>query len=173
LRGASLDELDEPTRLCHGTSAFVVRLAPRYREPTMSRKDLLERTASRYGLLAVYLFGSRADDGLALLEGRDVEAAGSDLDVGIAFLRGTRPTAAQIAELQVAFEDVFEPLRVDLVRLDRVDALFQFRAIDGHRLLATDSTAADEWELVVMRRAAELLPIQRWLERERFGVSTS
>lgn len=139
----------------------------------MSRKELLERTASRYGLLAVYLFGSRGDDGLSLLEGGVVDASGSDLDVGIAFLRGSQPSPAQLAELQVAFEDCFEPLQVDLVRLDRVDALFQFRAIDGHRVLATDSTAADEWELVVMRRAAELLPIQRWLERERFGVSTS
>jgi predicted nucleotidyltransferase len=156
-------------RLCHSRC----RRSAGYRQAVTARQELLARTAARYGLLAVYLFGSRAEEGAVLLGGGEVDGAGSDLDVGIAFRRSREPAFAELAELQVAFEDVFEPLRVDLVRLDRVDALFQFRAIDGHRVLATDSTAADEWELVVMRRAAELLPIQRWLERERFGVSTS
>jgi hypothetical protein len=73
----------------------------------------------------------------------------------------------------VDFEDVFEPLRVDLVPLQRVDALFQFSAIDGHRVAVTDSHRADEYELVVMSRAEELLPIQRQIEIERFGVSTT
>jgi hypothetical protein len=54
-----------------------------------------------------------------------------------------------------------------------VDPLFQFNAIDGHRVAAPDATAADLFELDVMRRAADCLPIQRAIERERFGVSTS
>ena len=52
-------------------------------------------------------------------------------------------------------------------------ALFQFRAIDGHRVFAANPERADRHELVIMRRAAELLPIQRAIERERFGVATS
>ena len=78
-----------------------------------------------------------------------------------------------MAGLQVAIEDVFAPLRVDLVPLASVDALFQLRAIDGHRVYAASAERADRRELVVMRRAAELLPIQRAAERERFGVATS
>jgi hypothetical protein len=54
-----------------------------------------------------------------------------------------------------------------------VDPLFQFAAIQGERIAASDSTAADERELEVMRRAADLLPFQRQLELEKFGVSTS
>jgi hypothetical protein len=38
---------------------------------------------------------------------------------------------------------------------------------------ASDSDAADRYELVIMSRAEELLPIQRELERERFGFSTT
>jgi hypothetical protein len=53
-----------------------------------------------------------------------------------------------------------------------VDALFQFAAIQGHRVVVGDSTRADLFELYVMRRAAELLPIQRRIERELFGVTT-
>ncbi len=123
-------------------------------------------------MLAVYLFGSRADDGLRVLDGAALDGAGSDLDVGVVF---TSPAveAGRLARLQVSLEDVFAPLRVDLVPLQRVDALFQFRAIDGHRVYTSDSAQADRHELVIMRRAAELLPIQRRLERELFGVSTS
>jgi hypothetical protein len=55
-----------------------------------------------------------------------------------------------------------------------VAALFQFHAIDGHRVYTPeDAREVDRWELVVMRRAAELLPIQREVERDLYGVSTS
>jgi hypothetical protein len=78
-----------------------------------------------------------------------------------------------LAGLQVALEDVFAPLRVDLVPLALVDSLFQSRAIDGQRVFAADPERADRRELVVMRRAGGLLPLQRATELERFGVATS
>lgn len=123
----------------------------------------LDQLAAAQDVLALYLFGSRAEDGLAVLDGKTVAAAGSDLDVGVVF-RSFPIDHHRLASLQVALEDRFAPLRVDLVPLQRVDALFQYAAIDGHRVTATDSTAADFYELVVMRRAAELLPIERQLQ---------
>jgi predicted nucleotidyltransferase len=138
----------------------------------MNRLAQLGRLAAHHELVAVYLFGSRADDGLAALAGHAVTAAGSDLDVGVV-TRSPAPGWEQLASLQNALEDVFAPLRVDLVPLRAVDPLFQFNAIDGHRVAAPDATAADLFELDVMRRAADCLPIQRAIERERFGVSTS
>jgi predicted nucleotidyltransferase len=123
-------------------------------------------------LLSVYLFGSRADDGLRRFRGEDVGGRGSDLDIGVFFV-SRNPDLDRLGKLQVALEEVFAPLRVDLVPLDRVDPLFQFRAIDGHRIAATDSTGADERELEVMRRAADLLPFQRQAEIDTFGVATS
>jgi predicted nucleotidyltransferase len=132
----------------------------------------LRQICRDFKLLSVYLFGSRADDGLRLLQGGPVFAKGSDLDVGVFFL-ARRIDVRLLGELQIALEEVFEPLRVDLVPLDRVDPLFQFRAIDGHRVATSDSTATDERELEVMRRAADLLPFQRQIELETFGVTTS
>jgi len=132
----------------------------------------LHEICRKFELLSVYLFGSRADDGLRLLQGDQVSAEGSDLDVGVFFI-SRQMDARLLGEMQVAFEEVFEPLRVDLVPLDRVDPLFQFRAIDGHRVATSDSTATDERELEVMRRAADLLPFQRQAELETFGVATS
>ena len=78
-----------------------------------------------------------------------------------------------LGELQVALEEVFEPLRVDLVPLDRVDLLFQFRAIDGHRI-ATYGLDRDRREGArghAPRR--RLLPFQRQAEIDTFGVATS
>jgi predicted nucleotidyltransferase len=125
-----------------------------------------------FELLSVYLFGSRADDGLRALEGTSVSGEGSDLDVGV-FSMTRRIDASRLGELQIVLEAVFAPLRVDLVPLDRVDPLFQVRAIDGHRVATSDSTATDERELEVMRRAADVLPFQRQAEIDVFGVATS
>jgi predicted nucleotidyltransferase len=141
----------------------------------MGRRELLEETCRAHGVLCLYLFGSRAADGIAVLADSTQLAHladGSDFDVGVFFARGEDPIL-QLPLLQVALEDVFAPLKVDLVPLQRVDALFQAAAIDGHRAFAADADAADLCELVVMRRAAELLPIQRAIERDRFGTSTS
>jgi predicted nucleotidyltransferase len=138
----------------------------------MDRRETLNRLCQEHGILAVYLFGSRADEGLGLLQGKAVSREGSDLDVGVVFREPLRNPRV-LSSLQVELEDIFEPLRVDLVPLQRVDALFQFSAIDGHRVAAIDPDEADRYELVVMNRAAELLPIQRQIEMERFGVSTS
>ena len=138
----------------------------------MARQKALERIRDKYGLLAVYLFGSRADDGLRLLRGESVEPEGSDLDIGIVFLR-EEPGLLQLGSLQIDLSDAFSPLTIDVVPLNKVDPLFQFRAIDGHRIDVADTHRADIFELEVMRRAAELLPIQRHLERDLFGVATS
>lgn len=135
------------------------------------REEILD-ICRRFDLLAVYLFGSRADDGLRLIDGERVERGTADLDVGIVSVSPVVP-ALLYSTLQVAFEDVFDPLAIDLVPLHHVDPLLAFSAIDGHRIAARDATAVDLFELDVMRRGAELLGIQRRLEHEIYGVSTS
>jgi predicted nucleotidyltransferase len=126
---------------------------------------------TRHGILALYLFGSRVEDGLERLAGVGVDGLGSDLDVGVVF-DGSVIDYRRLGALQVELEDLFAPLRVDLVPLQRVDPLFQFAAIDGRRIAATDTTRADLFELLVMRRAAEALPIERERERQTFGVTS-
>jgi predicted nucleotidyltransferase len=131
----------------------------------------LEKPCRADGVLAVYLFGSRVSDGMRALAGGALDPARSDVDVGVVFL-GRDAHVAALSSLQVAIEDACAPLRIDLVPLQRVDALFQFAAIDGERVFAADVDQADLYELVVLRKAAELLPHQRAIERDRFGVST-
>lgn len=147
-------------------SPVVVRLEDFFTPEALAE---LERLSERYGVQAVYLFGSRADDGLARLRGETVSGEGSDLDVGVARL-APRLHPFERGGLHVELDDLFEPLDVDLVMLDEVDPLFRFEAIDGHRIWAADGERVDSWELVVMRRAPELLPIQRRLEEEFLGI---
>jgi len=137
----------------------------------MDRYARITAVAGEQEVLALYLFGSRADDGLRALGGEAVHGAGSDLDIGVVFASPPAPLA--MADLQVALGDVFAPLRVDLVPLHRVDPLFQFRAIDGHRIFTADEQQTDLFELGVMRHASELLPAQRAIERDLFGTTTS
>lgn len=131
-------------------------------------KDL-EALCRDHGLLAIYLFGSREQDGVRLLAGETVDREGSDLDIGVVF--AGPPRVDRLPALQVDLEDVFAPLRVDLVPVQRTDALFEFRAIDGTRVATSDDHHANLYELTVMRRAAELLPIQATLDRDRFPAA--
>ncbi|HEX5138063.1 MAG TPA: nucleotidyltransferase domain-containing protein [Planctomycetota bacterium] len=138
----------------------------------MSRRAMLKRICAEYGVLAVYTFGSRAGDGPHLLGGDPVSREGSDLDVGVVFQRHDF-ALGRLGALQADLEDVFEPLRVDLVPLQRVDAIFQYHAIEGHRVYSGDATRTAFYELDVMSRAADLVPIQRQLEIDVFGVATT
>jgi predicted nucleotidyltransferase len=137
-----------------------------------TKQEAVDRLCRANRVAAAYLFGSRADDGLRLLAGEAVAAPCSDLDIGV-FFQGGVPDVRTFTKLQLDLCDLFEPLTVDLVPLERVDAIFQSRAVTGHRIFAADSTAADLYELYVMNRAADLLPIQRERERELFGSSTT
>jgi predicted nucleotidyltransferase len=134
----------------------------------MHRREQLERICRDHGLVAVYLFGSRSTDGIRYLDGAEPDGSRSDLDVGVVF-RDPDFEPRRLTELQVAFGDLFASFHVDVVPLQRVDSLFQYEAVDGHRIAAPDPEEADRYELVVMRRAAELLPIERQLERDFFA----
>jgi predicted nucleotidyltransferase len=138
----------------------------------MDRHAEIERIAQEHGLLAVYLFGSRAEDGLKLMSGELVERAGSDLDIGVVFRQG-KVHIERLFPVEDALEKLLPEMRLDVVGLQRVDALFQFDAIRGYRVAAPDPDVADSWELDVMRSAAELLPIQRAKEIAIFGWATT
>jgi predicted nucleotidyltransferase len=136
----------------------------------MSRQDILDQLCREHGLLAVYLFGSRADDGLRALAGEDVSSQDSNLDVGIVF---RKPIETHAHVPQADFEAVFSPLPVNLVMLQSLDALFQFSAIDGHRVAVTDADEADRHELFVMNLAEEMVWLQRQIENENLNVDTT
>ena len=120
---------------------------------TMKRDQLLEtlRTVlrERDGILAAYLFGSRA-------AGDDVRT--SDVDVALLF-ESALPLADQVrleAEIERALGQA-----VDLVDLRRASPFLALDIIRGVRFVENDPVAADEYELYVLRRAGDLAPLER------------
>jgi predicted nucleotidyltransferase len=126
----------------------------------MSPQETLDRLCRDHGVLAVYLFGSRADDGLRVLQGDEVPREGPDLEVGVVFRDCFDPLV--FSRFQKGLQRVFSPLEIDLIPLQNVDALTQFSAIDGHRVAVTDPDVADRFELAAMSMAEEML----WLQRQ-------
>lgn len=67
----------------------------------------------------------------------------------------------QKVELALALEDLFGVNRVDLVVLPEADPFLAANVICGERLFADDGYLADEYDLYVLRRAGDLLPLER------------
>lgn len=122
----------------------------------------IQQLASRYGLTAVYLFGSRAEEGRRFLEGVPPgRSEASDLDIAVVF--ATLPTDAVhlYGELFRDLGALFGPFEVDLVFFHETSPLFRYEIIRGVRVFAADAAAADDAEESVMREAADLSFNQR------------
>lgn len=142
----------------------------------VARLQALQRTARRFNAQLVYLFGSRADQGLAYLRGEE-DAPGresdplADLDVGV-YLGPYLPARAEdrlelYTELWRALQDIFAPFAVDLVLLDETHSVFQAGALAGHCIYAASEGARDDYEERILARAADFRPVLEAFYRER------
>jgi predicted nucleotidyltransferase len=127
----------------------------------MSNKATLERICQRFGVNIMYAFGSRADELFAWLQGRSSlsPAHGADADIGVTV--NVPLSIRRKAELAIALEDVFGVSRVDLVMIPEADPFLAANIIRGERLYAADDRLADEYDLYVLRRAGDLIPLER------------
>lgn len=132
--------------------------------PIMSEIEIIQKTVSELArrdakILGVYLFGSRADG-----------SAGPDSDVDLAVLFRERENLEQLVELQIAFERNLGR-EVDLIDLGRAGAYLALDAIRGERVYCADEHACDNFDLYVMRRAADLAPFERERRRRLLGLA--
>jgi predicted nucleotidyltransferase len=132
--------------------------------PSSTHQEL-EFLCRRFRVQVLYVFGSRAAEAQAAVAsgGRsklDPRNA-SDLDVAVSVPTGVMNTARLKTEFAIALEDLFGADRVDLVVLGDADPFLAVNIIRGVRLFCEDPTAADELELLVLRRAGDLEPFER------------
>lgn len=126
----------------------------------------LRRICERYGLSLVYLFGSRARTGVQILAGEKVveDDPLSDIDVGVV-TDGPLPEPSErpsfYARLYNELEELFKPLRLDLVFLEEQHSVFQAEAIKGICVYQSSEQKRDEYEMRVLRRAADFAPFLR------------
>ncbi len=127
--------------------------AARY-TPVMALPDVLVQrlravAEKRPAVAALYAFGSRVD-GAARPD--------SDLDLGVLY------TSPQPLEVTVVLEEALHRatgMAVDLSDVSRAGAFLALAIVRGERLFARAPTAADHFELYVLRRAGDLLPFER------------
>jgi uncharacterized protein len=141
-------------------------------ETIMSRKTNLERISKTNRISLIYLFGSQAQKGLALLNGITVEADDNleDLDIGIV-LRDEIPSAEKMptfySNLYNQISTLFEPLKLDLVLLQEQHSVFQAEAIYGICIFSESKLIKEEYEENILRRAADFRPVLEKFYEER------
>jgi predicted nucleotidyltransferase len=124
--------------------------------------------AKRYHLQVIYAFGSRAREVAAL--GADprsiLPVSASDVDIGVKPKPGCRLDPLEKVDIAQEIEDALSVPKVDLIVVPEVDPFLAANIIRGERLYCADKDAADEYDLYILRRAGDLIP----LERERIAL---
>jgi len=132
-------------------------------------KNELKQLAEKYGLQIIYAFGSRAKEALDLVEGKieRLSKGVSDLDIGIKPER--RLNVEEKVEIALALEEIFDVSRVDLVVIPEVRVFLALEIVKGELLYAKDAVYEAEYQLYIMRRAAELIPYERMRQKMILG----
>lgn len=127
----------------------------------------LASLAHEYDLIAIYAFGSRAEEALACVQGAEASAslAEADLDIGILPSREKNLSVDDKVKLGIELENLFDIPRVDVVALPEAPPFLALEIIRGELLHAADPIKEAEYELFVLRRAGDLAPWER--ERRR------
>lgn len=132
-------------------------------------KERIGGIASQYGLQIIYAFGSRANEASDLVENRieHLSCTPADLDIGV---KPDRPlTVEEKVKIAILFEDLFDVPRVDLIVLSDAPIFLALEIVTGEILYMQDSTYEAEYQLYIMRMAADLLPYERMKQRMIMG----
>ncbi len=137
-------------------------------------QSALQAIAADYRLLAIYVFGSRAQEVAAAAGGDRVSPAhpDSDVDIGVLPLRDHVLSAQDRVRLVHRRETLLQTPRIDLLVLPEAEAFLAADVVRGELLLAVDLDAEAEAQLYYLRRAADLAPLLREQWRETIGGAT-
>ncbi|MFO7867508.1 MAG: nucleotidyltransferase domain-containing protein [Candidatus Aminicenantes bacterium] len=125
--------------------------------------------ARRHSLQIIYAFGSRSKEVLEVIQGNKerLSSSKSDLDIGV---KPEHPLNID-DKVQIAcfFEDLLNLPRVDVVEIPTAPVSLALDIVQGELLYAEDSTFEAEYQLYIMKRAAELAPFEKMKKRMILG----
>ena len=132
-------------------------------------KKELKQLAEKYDIQIIYAFGSRAREALNLVEGKieRLSKSISDLDIGIKPKR--RLNIEEKVEITLALEEIFDVKRVDLVIIPEAPIFLALEIVKGELLYTKDLTYEAEYQLYIMRQAAELIHYERIKQKMILG----
>jgi hypothetical protein len=107
-----------------------------------------------------YLFGSQKDTAYQLMLEQKVEITDplADIDLGLVFKSHAAPRLPRhvlYAELYNKLSELFLPYPLDLVFLQEGHSVFQFEAVKGICVYAISEAFKDDYEMMILRRAAD------------------
>jgi len=135
----------------------------------LDRKEKLYQVADRFSLDIIYAFGSRAAEAAEYIknEGSKIyPPAFSDVDIGVQPSAKKKFSIKDKVDLTLVLEEFFSVGRVDLIIILEADPFLAANIIRGERIYCRDEYEADEYDLYILRRAGDLIP----LERERIAL---
>jgi len=119
-------------------------------------KEKLANICKAYGILAIYIFGSIAKDGAALLESKMPKRIDplADIDVGVVFLERPLKPKERIkiyGRLYSELSEVFSPFTLDLIFLQETGIIIQFEAINGILVYSSNEDLRVDYEERVIK----------------------
>lgn len=139
------------------------------KEENLRIKEEVQKVAERYHLQMIYAFGSRAKELVRLLKGEIEQLSGStsDLDIGIKPER--QLTIEEKVEITQRFEEIFGVSKVDLIPIPDASIFLALEIVTGQLLYANDPALEAEYQLSIMRQAAELKDYEKMKDRMVLG----
>jgi len=118
----------------------------------MNYKKKIETLADKYQLQLIYAFGSRAKEILNTVEGKKSlsTTSNSDLDIGI---KSEKPLSVQ-----------------KKVEIPEAPVILALDIVQGELLYAQDENFEAEYQLYIMRKAADLMPYERLKQKIILGI---
>lgn len=134
----------------------------------MSVFQSLASLCRQYEIEILYVFGSRAKEAKQMVDENwsAMPQNISDVDIGIKPSTKVKLSIRQKVKLAQDLEELFGVPRVDLVILAEATPFLAANIIRGERLYANNEYLADEYDLYILRRAGDLVH----LERERHSI---
>lgn len=131
-----------------------------------------EEICKQNGIILAYLFGSQTHNGYKVLNDERVVPKDTlaDLDLGIILDDKDRLTGSMYklhSNLYNQLDELFLPLRLDLVFLQETHSVFQFEAIKGICIYAVSGAIKEEYEHNILARAADFRWVLEQYYRER------
>lgn len=132
-----------------------------------NKKESIENLCKDFGIDILYVFGSRSKEvaDFLLKDESTLSPGSSDVDMGARLIQGRKLTIQEKVLLAIRLEDLLGVSRVDLIVIPEADPFLAADIIRGERLFVRNEDEADEYELYILRRAGDLIPLER--ERER------
>lgn len=93
----------------------------------------------------------------------------TDVDVGVVSRRplpGPSERPRYYASVYNDLEELFRPLKLDLILLEENHSVFQFEAVKGVCVYQESQEKRDAYEMMILRRAADFRPFLEMYLRE-------